>query len=219
MPGRRAFTLVELLVVIGIIALLIAILLPALSRAREQARQVACASNLRQVGLAMLMYANSNRGQLFPIDAGGPFANPPAEELWFVYVLKAKPLPGPEANEVAKWTPKVMTCPVDVEPEQAHTYVLNDHLNERQIRYSTRLPPGYQRTDTIVAAEKFFAVADYYVQAYPDESTDYDSTVDPYHHGLKRGSNALYLDMHVDIAKPREKHSGALDPWDVAPAP
>ena len=60
--ARRAFTLVELLVVIGIIALLVGILLPTLNRAREAAKGIACLSNLRQMAVAAQAYVGENRG-------------------------------------------------------------------------------------------------------------------------------------------------------------
>jgi len=65
-PSRppSAFTLVELLVVIGIIAVLISILIPTLNRAREQSQRVACASNLRQVGNYLAMYNNDFKGAM-----------------------------------------------------------------------------------------------------------------------------------------------------------
>ena len=61
MDKSRGFTLIELLVVIAIIAILMAILIPALNRAREQGKRAACLSNVKQLGLAWVLYADDNR--------------------------------------------------------------------------------------------------------------------------------------------------------------
>src|SRR5687768_6672894 len=65
--GRRpgGFTLIELLAVIGVISLLVSLLLPALAKAKEKSRRIACVSNLRQVALGARLYMDDNNGGLF----------------------------------------------------------------------------------------------------------------------------------------------------------
>jgi prepilin-type N-terminal cleavage/methylation domain-containing protein len=88
--SRKAFTLVELLVVIGIIALLISILLPSLNKARDAAKKITCGSNLHNIGIAIHNYASNNRGMSPVHDAvltADPNITGSGTMYWMVYMI------------------------------------------------------------------------------------------------------------------------------------
>ncbi len=109
----RGFTLIELLVVIAIIAILAAMLLPALSKAKAKATQAYCYNNLKQMGLAMLMYADENNGRV-------PRGNEPF--WWQVFIPY---LGGTRAARDEYGRVKVYTCPSYPDKRQVMCYVVN----------------------------------------------------------------------------------------------
>ena len=117
----RGFTLVELLVVIGIIALLISILLPSLNAARKSARDVQCASNMRQLSLALMMYAVEHKGSFPPNMNFG--AGVPGYAYWYDADRLESYLPAAIKYGSGSIGGPVFECPDD--PQAARSYSMN----------------------------------------------------------------------------------------------
>jgi prepilin-type processing-associated H-X9-DG protein len=224
--------LIELLVTIGIIALLIGLLLPVLGRARQQSRKTVCASHLREVGLALILYANTNRGWIYPVQVDqttgaryGFGTNVPPHDRWPMKVFRVgtailpprynpasyQPLVyDPATFDAAPYTPPLLLCPSDPDSLEAHTYVLNNHLAERGIKAGSHIGDGRSSAEVIVAGEKVTMARDYYM-----ERTDFFRVVDCYRHGRTVGANYLFMDGHVAGLMPPDAWKG-VDPWDAS---
>jgi prepilin-type processing-associated H-X9-DG protein/prepilin-type N-terminal cleavage/methylation domain-containing protein len=124
---KRAFTLVELLVVIGIIAVLIAMLLPAMAAARAQARSMACRSNVRQIAMACQMYANEQRYWI------GFTSGIDRKVLLYPYLQQGKD--NADLNDRDIWF-----CQGNLRPDESASYGFNPVLNYRKLGLIKKWP-------------------------------------------------------------------------------
>lgn len=141
---RHAFTLVELLVVIGIIALLISILLPSLNKARRLANTTKCASNMRQVAQAMLMYINDNKGKfpptaVAPLGAGNAYPDGFfwAAELMHQRYIGAPNMFQPGSTTPTFWSDSPFRCPEGIQPEDLNNILQKGDGGSNQGQWAT----------------------------------------------------------------------------------
>jgi prepilin-type N-terminal cleavage/methylation domain-containing protein/prepilin-type processing-associated H-X9-DG protein len=213
MRNRRAFSLIELLVVVGIIAILIGILLPTMARVRQHANRIKCQSNLRTIGQLLLIYSNSNQGWIYPVGPGDPHDSAaadnfcrmgdmlPPEERWPVHV-----------KGLERYNHPLLFCPTDQQPVAEHSYPLNWYLAQHHVLFSSGsgrlggLAPG----EVVLMGEKRADTDWYYIGA----RNEYQDAADPWKHDIRLGSNYLFLDLHVAPMEPRRAERG-YDPWEV----
>jgi len=218
----RAFSLIELLVVVGIIALLISILLPVLRRAREQARTIACASNQRQILQSFYMYAQDNKGSL-PVALGNHVGQGFYHRFAYCAILMDAvghydySTPGallPYIARDAQTRERIFTCPSDG-PERFAGMSLPpvpDTTRPRNFSYNFNgwLVAGLKLTQVRRPANKILLLeeqmpsgdADQVSTIGPADATGHSSyTLLTTRHG--GDANAGFADQHVELIDPK----------------
>jgi len=247
MKKRNAFTLVELLVVIGIIAVLIGFLMPALTKARAQANSVKCKSNLRTLGQMLVIYENENKGYLFPVGPNNPVTglpttlgtNVPPHERWPMKLFKLKSIPDPlpynpasypvfPALDVAtqqqimnQFPAAPFTPSVLVCPTDLEPWECHSYVLNSHLS-DKGIKGGSHNFGGLKPSEVIVAgekVTDQrdYYMEGSSNISEFDRVVEKYRHGVRLGSNYLYHDCHVDTQLPNAALTG-IDLWDLKKA-
>lgn len=172
---NKGFTLIELLVVIAIIGILAGILLPVLSRARESARRTQCMSNVKQIGMGLIMYANENN-ENYPSSTVNNTAMASLNLLYDTYITDNR----------------VFNCPSDpLVTAASNAVMIVSTINGGQAFTQDQCSYGYDRSHTQADAADVALVAD-----RPGLTFD-DNTNTRNHNG--RGQNVVYVDGHVEF--------------------
>jgi prepilin-type N-terminal cleavage/methylation domain-containing protein len=185
----RGFTLIELLVVIAIIAILAAMLLPALAKAKERAYQTACIANLKQVGMALKMYADDN-GDYFPMASDGGATN-----IWTKEISSYLPQKGNNVENQVFVCPSARYTGLGTN-EISRTYACAGAMLGTQVnsvgltaKNPRKSVPMLAPTETIVVVEA--------QQEKPNANTSYSNIQwDTVQTDLNSGSPARCLDLY-----------------------